>query len=215
MFQTESRPDIARALQRSRDARSAIRSRRRRLAIVGLILATALAGGGVWSLEGLTGNDVVQAAVSHAKSLVDLLDQRSPGARTEGTLTKTKTKHARPLAKERRAPIAAHLPSILPPNPNAVQLVQLVTAPPSKPLPDIAFSPPPSLGAIIAPPPGAPVIPPGGGGPVTPPLVQPPQEVLPPSPLPEPGTWAMMLIGFGLIGWQARRKAAAAATARA
>jgi hypothetical protein len=25
--------------------------------------------------------------------------------------------------------------------------------------------------------------------------------------VPEPGTWAMMILGFGLIGWQIRRRA--------
>lgn len=34
------------------------------------------------------------------------------------------------------------------------------------------------------------------------------------TPLPEPGTWAMMLIGFGAIGWAMRRKSAVATTAR-
>ena len=59
------------------------------------------------------------------------------------------------------------------------------------------------------PPPEAPpqAPPPGGGGPNPPP---PPPEVEPPPPpppaVPEPGTWATMLLGFGLTGWAMRRR---------
>lgn len=47
---------------------------------------------------------------------------------------------------------------------------------------------------------GGGVVPPGGGGGVTPP---PPTVV----PVPEPGTWAMMILGFGMIGGMMRRRA--------
>ena len=54
-------------------------------------------------------------------------------------------------------------------------------------------------GGIVAPPGGGEVVnpPPGGGGPViTPPV----------SAVPEPGTWAMMLLGFAMVGLGLRRK---------
>jgi hypothetical protein len=38
-----------------------------------------------------------------------------------------------------------------------------------------------------------------------------PRETMPVTPLPEPGTWATMLLGFALIGWQVRRQAKVAA----
>src|SRR5258707_712652 len=48
--------------------------------------------------------------------------------------------------------------------------------------------------------------PPGdGGGPVRFPTSE-PREELSPSAVPEPGTWAMMLFGFGMIGWRVRRR---------
>ena len=44
---------------------------------------------------------------------------------------------------------------------------------------------------------------PGGGNP---PMITPPTspELIPA--VPEPGTWAMMLMGFGFIGWRIRRE---------
>ena len=68
----------------------------------------------------------------------------------------------------------------------------------------ILLNPPPGGGIIT--PPQAP--PPGGGGPNPPP--PPPGEEPPPPPpppaVPEPGTWATMLLGFGLTGWAMRRR---------
>src|SRR5579864_5879650 len=93
MHSVQSKPDIVRAIRRSREARAAMRRRRwRAIAIIGGF-AVALGGAGTLTIAGLNGSNVVHAAMSRAKSLADLLDQRSPGARTEGELTKTK--HAR------------------------------------------------------------------------------------------------------------------------
>ena len=47
--------------------------------------------------------------------------------------------------------------------------------------------------------------PPGGSPPPTLPGTQQPPVIVPPPAVPEPQTWAMMLLGFGLIGWQIRR----------
>jgi hypothetical protein len=69
---------------------------------------------------------------------------------------------------------------------------------------------PPAFFPAMAPPPG--------GGFVVPPVVTQvvppvPPEVPPPA-VPEPGTWAMMLIGFAFVGWNARRCGRAALLAR-
>ena len=51
--------------------------------------------------------------------------------------------------------------------------------------PPLFFSPPP--GVAIVPPP------------------QPPHQPPPPPAVPEPGTWVLLLAGFGLSGWMLRR----------
>lgn len=211
MYRTASEPNVARAIRRSRDARAAMRSRRRRAVAITAGIAVALAGVGTFSLAGLTGRDLAHAAVNQAKSLAELLDQRSPGARTQGNLTKTK--HARALAKQRLAAAPKlHQPPAVPPKVNMPDLAKLLESPPplapislEQPLPITAISSPPPLAAIIAPPPGGGgVITPPGGGSVTFPTELPKEPVLPPSAVPEPATWAMMLFGFGMIGWRMR-----------
>jgi hypothetical protein len=68
----------------------------------------------------------------------------------------------------------------------------------------IALATPPSLGGIVTTPPWG--GPPGGGGspPASFPTPQLPVKV--PSAVPEPGTWATMLLGFALVGWRVRRR---------
>lgn len=213
MDRGNAEPNIARAIQRSRDARAAIRRRRRRNFALTAILSVALAGAGTFAVGGLTGNDMVRAAVSQTKSLAELLDMRSPGNRTEAQLTKTK--HARALARQRMAP-RTRLP-VSPPGPAKDRLpglAELLAAPgpvatveAMRSFPPVAIGSPPSLGAIVGPSPGLDVTSPGGGGGGVPPVTQPttPREIIPTSPLPEPGTWATMLLGFALIGWRVKR----------
>lgn len=206
-------PNLKAAISRSRAARRALRRRRHRTvtALACLCLATAVPL--TLSFADFTASDVLEAAVAKAQSLSDLLDKRSPGERTAAQLTKTK--HARALAKQRTAP-----KQVVPP-PDA-PLVSILMGPP-EPLPvELAAAPfvpgpPPVLGAIIAPPSGGGSIvsPPGGGGTViAPPGGDTPQSnpkdthepviETPPPAVPEPATWAMMLLGFGLIGWRTR-----------
>src|SRR5437868_2628617 len=109
---------------------------------------------------------VVEAAVSKAQDLADLLDQRSPGTRTEGQLTKIK--HARVASRVPAPPTPVHRDA---PNvPTATALVDLLL-PPIAPL-DITsdgsppFAPPPTLGTLLASAPGdSAFTPPDGGGP--------------------------------------------------
>ena len=71
-------------------------------------------------------------------------------------------------------------------------------------LPELALYPVPQVGPLTSPvwvafgpgyfPPGGFVIDGGGGGTVSPPAI------------PEPATWATLLIGFGAVGVAARRK---------
>jgi hypothetical protein len=156
---------------------------------------------------------VAEAAVSKAQDLADLLNQRSPGTRTQDELTK----HARAAAKIRTQPKriapAAH-PTVtgVPTASALVDLLQPPTVPveiASAELPPLLGAPP-TLGAILGSTPG--FTPPGNnnGGTATFPSSE-PREVIPPtSAVPEPGTWATMLLGFGLIGWQIRRRRSSA-----
>jgi hypothetical protein len=227
-------PNIAAAIARSKRGRKAFHRRRRRLVLAGCACLAAAIPLSL-SFVGVTGNDVVHAAVSQAKSLAELLDHRSPGARTEAQLTKTR-KVARALPKQRPVGVAA-VPA---PQPD---LAAILAAPPvtlpaefETPVPLTELPSPPSLAAIVTPSPGGLVVippgagggvtppgggggvtppgggggvsPPGGGGPITFPTDQPKVPVTPPA-VPEPGTWATMLLGFALIGWRARRRGGA------
>ena len=211
-------PNVARAIRRSRAARAARKSRMRKRIIAATCASLALGGGLSLSLSGLTAADAVYASVQKAKSLADLLGQRSPGERTEGQLTKTKragalARHRLPLVVKPLTPSATDLAKILLP-PAAELPVDF-----AKPVPLVV--PPPTLASIIVPPGGGstPIVtppggttpggsppggsPPGGGNP---PLISPPTspELIPA--VPEPGTWATMLLGFAFIGWRVRRE---------
>ena len=179
------------------------RRRRRRLltgaAAIGLAVASALA------VASFTGADLGGAATARAQSLIDLLDKRSPGRRTQGELTKTKVRHVL-LATRLAAVPAPRLPAAL---------EQVLAAPPAALLPVDVGTPQLEMAAapllppgIFASPPGGGggvIGPPGGGGPGSPPG-QPPLTPVPPPAVPEPGTWLTMLVGFGLMGCLLRRR---------
>ena len=203
--------NIARAIRRSRAARASFRRRRRRL-IAGACGVILVGSGTLLSVAGVTGSDAVAAAVSQAKSLAELLDQRSPGDRGTGALTKTKRVH-HALTKVRGKPVPPLTPSaselaklLLPPAPLVLETGLPVA---------LVQGPPPTLGEIVGPPraagPGGVLVaPPGGGGGSpgggTGPIVYPGRDVITAPAVPEPGTWATMLLGFGLIGWRIRRR---------
>ena len=195
--------NISRAIARSRTARRAHNSRRRRLALAAcasLLVGVPLS----FSLLGVTSNDLVHAAVSGTNSLSDLLNRRSPGARTTAQLTKTK--HERSLAKQRIAPRVAPLIR----KPDFGEVAGLVIGSPTvniaPPSPLVAIDIPALPGLIVGSGPGGETPPGGGGGGgvVTVPTSE-PHNPIPVTPLPEPGTWATMLLGFGLLGWRVRR----------
>jgi hypothetical protein len=190
-----------RAIGKARRRRQ--RQERRRLLLAsGAALSVAL--GSALSISSFAGVDIAGAAVAKAQTLVDLMHKRSPGQRTEAHLIKTKHKTHRVLA-EREAP---ELPAFTAPA-AAIPPVALF-APPLQPtlagFPEAptllaeAFPPPafytPPIGGFFAPPP------PGAGPPQQPPPGPPGQ----PPGLPEPSTWATMLLGFGLCGWMLRRR---------
>lgn len=216
MHRTDSQTDIQRAIRRAGRARAAQQRRRRRSAALLTLLAASLAGGSLWGIGAVTGNDMVEAAVTKAQSLSDLIAKRSPGARTEGQLTKTN--HAKALAKLRSAPALRQPAAAEMRKPSAktdmAQVADLLSGPPlvpagvhlQQPFPIAELTPPPSsLGAIVFPGSG-PGSPGGGSPPATIPGTEPKPPIIPPPAVPEPGTWATMLFGFGLIGWHLRRR---------
>jgi hypothetical protein len=198
--------DEQQRIRHLRRRRIRVVQRQRRHRILGAAAALAFALTSALGVASFTGTDLAGAAATRAQNLMELLDKRSPGQRTEGQLTKTKSHHRM---------LADRLPA---PDVNApVELAQMIAPPPSglvpvdvgAPSPELSFlAPPQPAGAIFFPPQGG--TPGGGGGPRggccgegTPPGT--PTTPTPPA-VPEPGTWMTMLFGFGLIGWVLRRQ---------
>ena len=157
----------------------------------------------------------VGAGLSRAKTVAAMLAERSPGQRPEGALANLKHKrqvalHERALPKVRGPGPAAYEARIGPPPAPAIPMGT------ETPLFTAAGGPPPVEVTTAAPgggPPGLSNIPlPGGGGGsggggFTPPTVAatPSVPTVPVAPVPEPGTWAMMILGLAMIGRALRR----------
>ena len=174
-----------------------------RLGRFALSLLIVLAIAGSVSIATFGGANLANAAIEKAKSLAELINQRSPGQRTRGLLTKIKHKHKHVLRHERALPKVV-LSLNFPPFVNQPALIDIVAAPPLQ-VPAAFESPPP---ISEAPPPvsGPPtILPPGEGLPVGPPIVSQPPPPTPPPPVPEPSTWMTMILGFGLLGLSVRR----------
>lgn len=160
-------------------------------------------------------DNVAARGIDGFNSVAAMIASRSPGERPERALASLKPKrqaapHERALAKVR--PAAPTLASIL--------------AGPSTPpvlVPSVAETPlfntvvPPPLVPVAAPIPGGPpggfpaITPPGGGGLIVPPIITPAATpVTPATPVPEPSSWAMMLVGLVLMGQMVGRKGASA-----
>ena len=199
----------ARARRSRRAARRWLR-RRQGVVVVGSgAFATAVAT--AISIASFSGIDVVAAAAQKAQSVADLLAQRSPGERTAAQLTKTKHKKYVVLA-EHEAPAAA---PILPPAATEVLAPAASVAAIPEALPVLAEAVPPGVVPVLLSFPGGGIFLPGPGGggggppPPPPPPSPPPPPPPPPPAIPEPETWTMMLLGFGMIGLTLRRRRAA------
>ena len=197
------------------------RANRRRIALASAA-ALSIALGTAFSVATFTGVDLASAAVQRAKTFSDLLNARSPGERTEGQLSNTKHRHA--ILAERDAepvdikqPLKNFAEALLPTAPPTVTIDASPQVPEfalQLPPPPVFFTPPgggiitPSGGGVVTPPGGGTTPPGGPGGPPNqPPLNPPPPPTPPPPPLPEPGTWMMMILGFGMVGLALRRDA--------
>ena len=193
--------------------------RRSTLAIVGIGAAAALS---VATISNPWLGHKVQQGLSDSlrgvETVAAMLADRSPGARPEGALANTKHKraalHERALPKIRApyGPPTAYEAIATPPTP-----APIAPLPPAPLYSTIAGLPPvaaPGGGGSSGPPvlstipgPGG-----GGGGGFTPPPIvtaQVPPTVTPTAPVPEPASWAMMLLGFALMGRALRRRGAA------
>ena len=192
------------AAGRARRAKLESAKRRRKILAVGGALTIVLAA--PLSIAAFMGVDASIPGVEAAKSFMAMMAERSPGDRTKAELTKIK--HAAAPAPTQRAlgkitkpePPKEFVEAIAPPVPTIEELPPVALKEDIGPL---LLTPQPPGGGIITPPQAPP---PGGGGPNPPP---PPGEEPPPPPppaVPEPGTWATMLLGFGLTGWAMRRR---------
>jgi hypothetical protein len=159
------------------------------------------------------GTDPLVAGLDNAKSFLAMMSDRSPGGRTSAELV---TKHKRAAAAPTEHALGKiHNPApppfasaIAPVPPSIAELPPFETALANSP-PLFMAPPPPGSGGGIVP---TAETPPGGGGggccgggggggdnPTPNPTDSPP-------PVPEPGTWATMLLGFGMTGLLMRRR---------
>lgn len=184
-----------------------------KLAIAGLVCLTGVAFAplAVTSFGG--GSDLSLPGVQTAERLMAMLDARSPGEREAGALTQSKRRLASAPrvgtpGKPSTPPLEQLAQVIVPPPPaSPVEVVPPILPPPASGIvepPAVlagapggfgsgGFGPGIVVGGVGAPPAGG-GSPPGGG---TPPTTEVPPVT---SAVPEPGTWAMMLLGFAMIG---------------
>ena len=201
-------PRSGRRLTAAGRARREAASRRRKILAAGGALTIVFAA--PLSIAAYLGIDASFPGIEAAKSFMAMMAERSPGDRTKGELIKTK-QAALPDAPTQRA-----LGKITKPEaPKEFAEAIAPSVPVIEELPPVALkddigpillTPPPSGGGIITPPQAPP---PGGGGPNPPPPGEnppPPPGENPPPAVPEPGTWATILLGFGLSGWAMRRR---------
>ena len=206
---------IPAALPRSRVARGG-------LAVIAVGLAAALSVATLSNPKYAKAvGEGLSAGIQSVKTVAVMLAERSPGERPEGALANLKPKrqavlHERALPKVRAPAFPAYEALAGPPPSPPIAL------PPEVPLySTVAGGPPVALPLTTAATPGTPGGPPalsniplpggGGGGIFSPPTTAATPDVPPVlvTPVPEPTTWAMMILGFALMGRMLRRKAAA------
>ena len=203
------RHDTGVVIERMRRHRRRIVQRRRRGRVLAGVGAFALALSAAAGVAGLTGTDLAGAATSRALGFMDLMERRSPGARTVAQLSKTRPVQQVLAAREPEAPFlpASFVPVLSPP---VASLVPVDLGPPAIP-PLTLFATPPASPFFVPPSGGGTSGCCGGGGggkggggggteTTTPTIITITQ------PVPEPSTWMTMLLGFGLAGWLLRRE---------
>ena len=190
-------------------------SKRRSATLAAAAIALAAAGVGGSLLSPQTANGFMK----QADELADMLDARSPGERQVGELTKTKVAHVaaslgEPPATERalgKVFSPRHEAGGQPNLPGAPQEVldDLLADTPltleafPDPLPGTGptglFLSPPAPGLPIVGPPGGPLVsqpPPGPGGPTVPEVPA----------VPEPSTWAVLIVGLAFCAAAMRKR---------
>lgn len=206
MNQKVESPSEVMRVERNPPGPGSRKSRRPLTAFAAAVFAASVGAPITYAL--LSGNGVAIPGAAAASSFVKELMNRSPGTRTNAALIKTKNKPRSEMLSAAVMPkldaIAPTLPAILgiasaaPPIIDAVLPADVVLAAAEPLLP--AGSP--DLPLVV----GGGGTPGGGGGVVTPPGTD-----TPPGPpaipaVPEPSTWATMLLGFVLTGWAIRRR---------
>lgn len=192
-------------------------AQRRKLIIAAALIAAPLtiagfeivAPGSVFGGGSRVASSLASALGNGRSDLLAMLRMRSPGERSQGELADTKARktvpntvvpHERALAKVRPPVASGGFPAPPPSGPEFAEALPPGLLVASGLGPAIG----PGLTHYFQPPVGGPLLPgviPGGGVPVVTPEITP---VV--SGVPEPDTWALMIIGLGGIGASLRRK---------
>jgi len=161
--------------------------------------------------------DLPVRAIGNVPDVLSMLHKRSPEERPAGALVATKGLVSAKLSAAVTPAAAPKVPAASAPAARPATVQQAVPVTPVT-LPVAAVTPVASALPLVATPAAAgssffipPLVIPGGGGGGITTLVTPPPGAggAPPPPVPgvpEPETWAMMIIGFGLLGGLLRRR---------
>ena len=206
------------------------------LGILALAIPFGLAELNLSGFGGMVGNGGAKPAMAIAStpsiaskieaigaSMLDVLGLRSPGERSKGELADSKA-HAHRLASYHRHPsphqralAKVRPPQLIPLSPpsdvTTAPVANALTSAPDVGPPAVVQQLAPVIPPVIGTGPGGGFLPgggfpsgggfPPGGGNLPPPPPPPPP---PPSAVPEPSTWALMLLGFWGIGSSLRRR---------
>lgn len=184
-----------------------------RMGAIALSLAATLAGAPV-VINSLAKHGYSTSMASPVDRLMSLLDARSPGERATGELALTKQKVVKTANFVK--PSERALGKIVHPKPSATAEFIRAIAPPAPDVSLLAVVPPMTLADVIPPVTSAPPLNGGVGiptvigsssGPSSPtPLGLTPPIPTPAPAVPEPATWLMMILGFGMIGRSLRKR---------